>query len=239
MERQLDPAASAVLVRTLAGLGVAVHLDALAAVGGRADDDGVTLRPGRRRRADAPTCSCSPAACGRDRAGPRGRAGRRARHRRRRPAAHQRPGASPRSATAPSTTASVVRPGRAGLGAGRGSSPQVLTGADPLARYRPLPGGHPAQGGRHRPGRDGRARAGRRRVEELSFADPARGTYAKLRHRAATGWPARSCSATTRRVGTVIQLFDRGAPVPADRRALLLGRAVGGAGRDAGRDRRR
>ena len=28
-------------------------------------------------------------------------------------------------------------------------------------------------------------------------------------------------------VGTVIQLFDRGAAVPADRRSLLLGRAVG------------
>ena len=36
-------------------------------------------------------------------------------------------------------------------------------------------------------------------------------------------------------VGTVIQLFDRGAPVPADRRSLLLGRALGAAPARAGR----
>src|SRR5256885_15362305 len=41
MERQLDPAASAVLVRTLNGLGVTVHLDA-ATTRGAADAGGVT-----------------------------------------------------------------------------------------------------------------------------------------------------------------------------------------------------
>ena len=71
-----------------------------------------------------------------------------------------------------------------------------------------------------RPGADGH-------TEELSFADPARGTYARLLIR-----DDRLAGAImlgdNPAIGTVIQLFDRGGPVPADRRALLLGRAVGG-----------
>lgn len=105
---------------------------------------------------------------------------------------------------------------------------QVLTGADPTARYRPLPTvtrlkaagidlaamgqpvAEPATGG----------------YEELSFTDAARGTYAKILldgDRLAGAIMLGDNPA----VGTIIQLFDRGAPVPSDRRALLLGRALG------------
>ncbi|WP_269746727.1 FAD-dependent oxidoreductase [Catenuloplanes japonicus] len=64
--------------------------------------------------------------------------------------------------------------------------------------------------------------------EELTFSDPARGTYARLcidGDRLAGAVMLGDNPA----VGTVIQLFDRGTPVPGDRRALLLGRALGSA----------
>jgi assimilatory nitrate reductase electron transfer subunit len=63
-------------------------------------------------------------------------------------------------------------------------------------------------------------------AEELSFADPVRGTYAKLTivGERLTGAIMLGDNPS---VGAVIQLFDRGAPVPVDRRALLLGRAIG------------
>jgi assimilatory nitrate reductase electron transfer subunit len=67
------------------------------------------------------------------------------------------------------------------------------------------------------------------RCEELTFADPARGTYARLRitDDRLTGAILLGDNPA---VGTVIQLFDRGSPVPVDRRALLLGRAADGPG---------
>ena len=103
---------------------------------------------------------------------------------------------SSRSATAPSTTASSVgwsrRPGTR-----RRVVADVLTGVRPLARYRPRAAGDPAQGDRDRPRRDGRRRPAHD-GDAVTFADPARGTYAKLRHPATTGWPAPSCWATTR-----------------------------------------
>jgi assimilatory nitrate reductase electron transfer subunit len=63
-------------------------------------------------------------------------------------------------------------------------------------------------------------------AEVVSFADPARGTYARLvvRDGRIAGAVLLGDNPT---VGTVIQLFDRDAPVPVDRRSLLLGRAVG------------
>ncbi|HEU4424148.1 MAG TPA: FAD-dependent oxidoreductase, partial [Pilimelia sp.] len=59
MERQLDNGASAVLVRTLAGLGIAAHLDAQA-VSVAADATGVTLTSadGRDWRADLLVVAC-------------------------------------------------------------------------------------------------------------------------------------------------------------------------------------
>jgi assimilatory nitrate reductase electron transfer subunit len=63
-------------------------------------------------------------------------------------------------------------------------------------------------------------------AEVLSFADPTRGTYAKLvvREDRLAGAVMLGDNPS---VGTVVQLFDRGGHVPADRRSLLLGRAVG------------
>lgn len=110
---------------------------------------------------------------------------------------------------------------------------RIVSGVEPLAAYHPTPvvtrlkangidlaamgslaASHPSDG----------ARAG---DEDLRFADPARGTYARLQIRddqlqAAVLLGDNPC------VGQIIQLFDRGAPVPADRRALLLGRSLGG-----------
>ena len=63
--------------------------------------------------------------------------------------------------------------------------------------------------------------------EDLSFADPARGTYVRLliRDDRVAGAVMLGDNPS---VGRVIQLFDRRATVPVDRRALLLGRAIGG-----------
>lgn len=63
--------------------------------------------------------------------------------------------------------------------------------------------------------------------EELSFADPVRGTYARLliRDDRVAGAVLLGDNPS---VGQVIQLFDRRATVPSDRRSLLLGRAIGG-----------
>jgi assimilatory nitrate reductase electron transfer subunit len=65
-------------------------------------------------------------------------------------------------------------------------------------------------------------------AEVVSFADPARGTYARLviRDNRIAGAVLLGDNPT---VGTVVQLYDRDAEVPADRRSLLLGRALGGA----------
>src|SRR5206468_11450921 len=62
--------------------------------------------------------------------------------------------------------------------------------------------------------------------ELLTFADPSRGTYAKLLVRD-NRLAGAIMLGDNPAVGTVIQLFDRGTPVPADRRSLLLGRASG------------
>ncbi|TCB97462.1 NAD(P)/FAD-dependent oxidoreductase [Micromonospora zingiberis] len=223
MERQLDAVAGEMLAGTLAGLGVTTHL-AVAPVAVAADATGVrlTLSDGRSLAADLLVLACGvrPDTALAEAAGltvrrgvlvddrlhtndPRISAiGDCAQH-----------GAAPTGLVAPAwAQARVVA--------------QLLTGEDSLARYRPRPVvtrlkaagidlaamGDPAGG----PG------------EELTFADPARGTYARLRihdERLA----AAILLGDNPSVGTVIQLFDRGHPVPADRRSLLLGRAVGGA----------
>jgi assimilatory nitrate reductase electron transfer subunit len=104
---------------------------------------------------------------------------------------------------------------------------QVLAGADPLARYRPLPTVTRLKASGIDLAAMGEPTPAGTAYEELSFTDPARGTYAKLildGDRLAGAIMLGDNPA----VGTVIQLFDRGAPVPSDRRALLLGRALGG-----------
>jgi assimilatory nitrate reductase electron transfer subunit len=61
--------------------------------------------------------------------------------------------------------------------------------------------------------------------ETVTFADPGRGTYAKLvvRGDRLVGAIMLGDNPT---VGSVIQLVDHGTPLPADRRSLLLGRAT-------------
>ncbi|EEP71702.1 FAD-dependent pyridine nucleotide-disulphide oxidoreductase [Micromonospora sp. ATCC 39149] len=228
MERQLDPAAGAVLAGTLAGLGVRTRL-AASATGLTADAHGVRLdlSDGSSLTADLLVLSCGvrpdtalAAAAGLtvergvvvdDRlrtSDPRVSAiGDCAQH-----------GATPSGLVAPAwAQARVVA--------------QLLSGVDPHAAYRPRPAvtrlkaagidlaamGDAAEGDR----------AGDEPVEELTFADPARGTYARLRIRdeRLTGAILLGDNPA---IGTVVQLFDRGAPVPSDRRALLLGRTLGG-----------
>ncbi|GAA0387976.1 FAD-dependent oxidoreductase [Micromonospora gifhornensis] len=223
MERQLDAVAGEILAGTLAELGVTTHL-AVTPTGLTADACGVrlSLSDGRTLDADLLVLAC---------------------------------GVRPDTALAEAAGLTVDRgvlvddrlrtsdPRISAIGdcAQHGTAPtglvapawaqarvvaQLLTGQDPQARYHPRPVvtrlkaagidlaamGDPTSG----PG------------EELTFADPARGTYARLRihdERLA----AAILLGDNPSVGTVIQLFDRGHPVPTDRRALLLGRAVGGA----------
>ncbi|MEU4566753.1 FAD-dependent oxidoreductase [Micromonospora sp. NPDC023956] len=228
MERQLDPAAGAVLADTLARLGVRTHLGVSAT--------GVAAGPGRVRLdlADGRTLDGDllVLACG------------------------VRPDTALASAAGLTVERGVVVDDRlrtddphvsaigdcaqhdgvvGGLVAPAWAQARVvarlLTGEDTLDRYRPPPGvtrlkaagidlaamGELPSGS---PGTAGRC-------EELTFADPARGTYARLRivDDRLTGAILLGDNPS---VGTVIQLFDRGGPVPADRRALLLGRTVDG-----------
>jgi assimilatory nitrate reductase electron transfer subunit len=224
MDRQLDAAAGAVLARTLARIGIATHLDVTAeAVTAGADGVAVRLAGGERLRADLLVLACG-----------------------------VRPETSLARAAGLAVDQAVVVDERmrtsdprifaigdcaqydgvvSGLVAPAWDQArvvaQVLAGDDPAARYRPTRPvtrlkaagidlaamGHPAPVEDHQ--------------EELSFADPARGTYAKLvidGDRLAGAIMLGDNPA----IGTVIQLFDRGAPIPTDRRALLLGRAIGG-----------
>ncbi|WP_433313158.1 FAD-dependent oxidoreductase [Micromonospora sp. CA-269861] len=225
MERQLDPAAGAVLAGTLAGFGVTVQLG-VSATGVAADASGVRLdlADGRSIHADLLVLSCGvrPDTALAQAAGLTVRRG---------VVVDDRLRTSDRSISAIGDCAEhdgVLT----GLVAPAWAQAQVLadvlTGTEPLARYRPRPVvtrlkaagidlasmGDAAVGG---PG------------EELTFADPTRGTYARLRIR-----DERLIGAIllgdNPAVGTVIQLFDRGQPVPSDRRALLLGRALGAVG---------
>lgn len=101
----------------------------------------------------------------------------------------------------------------------------VVSGVRPLARYRPAPavtrlkaagvdlatmGESAADGG-----------------DALTFHDPRGGTYAKLVVRG-DRLAGAILLGDNPSVGTVIQLFDRGGPLPADLRSLLLGRPVAG-----------
>ncbi|MGS2613742.1 FAD-dependent oxidoreductase [Micromonospora sp. LZ34] len=222
MERQLDPAGAAVLADTLAGLGVTTHL-AVAATGLAADADEVrlALADGRALTADLLVLSCGvrPDTTLAAAAGLAVDRGVLVDDRLR--TSDRRISAIGDCAQHDGTLTGLVAPAWAQARV----VAQVLTGEDPLARYRPRPVvtrlkaagidlaamGDPDGGG---PG------------EELTFADPARGTYARLRIRdeRLTGAILLGDNPA---VGTVIQLFDRGQPVPADRRSLLLGRAFG------------
>jgi assimilatory nitrate reductase electron transfer subunit len=222
MERQLDPSASAVLVSTLDKLGIAVELDA-ATVAVSPERDGVAavLADGRRCRAGLLVVACGvrPETALAERAGlavERGIV-----------VDDQLRTSDPDvfaigdCAQHGGTVAGLVAPAweQARVVA------DVISGVRPLARYRPCPPvtrlkaagidlaalGESANGG----------------GEQVTYADPARGTYAKLvvRDNRLAGAIMLGDNPT---VGTVIQLFDRGAPLPADLRGLLLGRTLDG-----------
>ncbi|MER7458106.1 FAD-dependent oxidoreductase [Micromonospora sp. NPDC126480] len=224
MERQLDPPGAAVLARTLAGLGVTTHL-AVSATGVVADRHGVRLdlSDGRSLDADLLVLSCGV----RPETGLAAAAGLAVE---RGVLVDDRLRTSDRCVSAigdcaqhDGTLTGLVAPAWAQARV----LAQVLGGADPLARYRPKPvvtrlkaaGIDLAAMGD--PGGDGPG-------EELTFTDPARGTYARLRIHDER-LTAAILLGDNPAVGTVIQLFDRGQPVPADRRSLLLGRSFGAA----------
>ena len=221
MERQLDPTASAVLIRILGELGVTVHLSA-ATTAVSADEDGVRvhLADGQQLTADLFVVAC---------------------------------GTRPETALARAAGLAVERgivvddqlrtsdpaifaigdcAQHAGVVGGLVAPAweqarvvaELVTGAEPAARYRPTPpvtrlkaSGIDLAAMGASTDHDG---------ELLTFADPARGTYAKLlvRDNRVAGAIMLGDNPA---VGAVIQLFDRGSPVPPDRRTLLLGRAHG------------
>ncbi|MFR9774706.1 FAD-dependent oxidoreductase [Micromonospora sp. MS34] len=231
MERQLDPAAGTVLASTLAGLGVRTAL-AVPAVAVAADRDRIRLdlADGRSLTADLLVLSCGvrpDTALAAD-AGLAVDRGVVVDDRMR--TSDRRISAIGDCAQHDGTLTGLVAPAWAQARV----VADVLAGADPLARYQPRPavtrlkaaGIDLAAMGDATDAAPADATDAATPVEELTFADPARGTYARLRIRdeRLTGAILLGDNPA---VGMVVQLFDRGAPVPADRRSLLLGRAFG------------
>lgn len=225
MERQLDPTAGGVLAGTLAGLGVTIQL-AVPATGVAADAAGVRLdlADGRSLRADLLVLSCGvrPDTALAQAAGLIVRRG---------VVVDDRLRTDDRSISAIGDCAEhdgVLTGLVAPAWAQARVLADVLTGTDPLARYRPRPVVTRLKAAGIDLAAMGDA-VGGGPDEELTFNDPTRGTYARLRIR-----DERLIGAIllgdNPAVGTVIQLFDRGHPVPTDRRALLLGRALGAVG---------
>ncbi|WBB74484.1 FAD-dependent oxidoreductase [Micromonospora sp. WMMD1128] len=231
MDRQLDPAAGTVLAGTLAGLGVRVRLG-VTATGVTTDGDGVWLHldAGAPLAADLLVLCCGvrPDTALARAAGLTVDRGVVVDDRMR--TSDRRISAIGDCAQHGGALTGLVAPAWAQARV----VADVLTGAGPLVHYRPRPvvtrlkaaGIDLAAMGDMAGAPAGNGPAGDGAVEELTFADPARGTYARLRIRdeRLTGAILLGDNPA---VGTVVQLFDRGAPVPADRRSLLLGRAVG------------
>ena len=234
MERQLDPAAGAVLAGTLAGLGVARP------AGGAGD------RRGRRRRRrpastwptagrSTPTCWCSPAAYARTPRSPR-------------PpglavaaASWWTTGCAPatrrsrRSATAPSTTDRATAWSRP-PGSRPAWSPTCSPAADPLARYRRSPAGDPAQGRRASTWPRWATRPATDRGEELTLRRPGpghlRASCVIQRRAAGRRDPARR-QPGGRHGHPALRPGAAGAGATAA--ALLLGRALGAVAATPGR----
>jgi assimilatory nitrate reductase electron transfer subunit len=219
MERQLDPGASAVLVDTLTRLGITTHLEA-AATGVVTETDRVGLRLGDGQ---VLTADLLVVACG---VRPETRLAVEA-------------GLAVNRGVLVDDRLSTSDPAISAIGdcAEFGRSPsglvapaweqarvlaRVLTG-DPDARYRPPPPVTRLKADGIDLAAMGSLDAG---TEQLTFADPSRGTYARLAIDA-DRLAGAVLLGDNPAVGTVIQLFDRGAPVPSDRRTLLLGRAFG------------
>jgi assimilatory nitrate reductase electron transfer subunit len=222
MERQLDPPAGAVLTATLGRLGVTVEVDA-ATVAVEADAERVEalLADGRRLAADllvvatgvrASTALAERAGLGVDRG----------------ILVDDRLRTTDRHVFAIGDCAQHAGV-LSGLVAPAWDQARVVadivTGIRPLARYVPRP---PVT----RLKAAGIDLATMGVVDDdraVTFADPVRGTYAKLviRDDRLAGAIMLGDNPS---VATVIQLFDRGGRVPADPRALLFGRLADGAG---------
>jgi assimilatory nitrate reductase electron transfer subunit len=222
MERQLDPPAGAVLANTLAALGVRVELDA-ATVAVEPGPDGVVAvrHDGRRLTANLFVVACGVRAETdlAERAGLAVERGVLVDDRLR--TTDPRIFAIGDCAQHAGTVGGLVAPAWAQARV----VADVLTGHRPLARYRAGPPVTRLKAA----GIDLAALGDSAAVdgEHVTFADPVRGTYAKLvvRDNRLAGAIMLGDNPT---VGTVIQLFDRGGPLPADLRTLLLGRAAGG-----------
>jgi assimilatory nitrate reductase electron transfer subunit len=222
MERQLDPGASSLLVSTLEALGVRVELGvATTAVEPAGGEIEAVLSDGRRLPADLFVVACGV----RPETGLAERAGL---------AVDRAILVDDRMRTSDSRVFAVGDCAEhAGVVGGLVApaweqariAADVITGVRPLARYRPRPpvtrlkaagidlatmGDSTVSGG-----------------DQVTFVDSARRTYAKLvvRDGRLAGAIMLGDNPT---VGSVIQLFDRAAPLPPDPRALLLGRAIGG-----------
>jgi assimilatory nitrate reductase electron transfer subunit len=224
MERQLDPAAGALLVATLAGLGVAVELDALTtAVGSTMEGVVAVLADGRRLSADLLV-----AACGiRPETGIAADAGL---------AIDRGIVVDDQLRTTDRRIHAIGDCAQHGGEVGGLVAPawdqarvvaDLVTGVDPAARYSPRPVVTRLKAS----GVDLAAMGdstGDPCADTVTFSDPRRGTYAKLvvREDRLAGAILLGDHPS---VGAVIQLFDRGGPV-ADPRTLLLGRPVATSG---------
>jgi assimilatory nitrate reductase electron transfer subunit len=223
MERQLDPPASAVLAASLEPLGVGVELDA-ATTRLICDDDSVeaVLGDGRRLRAElfVVACGVRPETALADTAGLAVERGVVVDDRLR--TSDPRIFALGDCAQHDGVVTGLVAPAweQARVVA------DVITGTRPLARYLP----RPAVVRLKAAGIDLAALGDSTHLggDQLTFADPAGGTYAKLvvRDQRLAGAIMLGDNPS---VGTVIQLFDRGGPLPGDVRSLLLGRVAPGA----------
>jgi len=232
MERQLDPGASAVLVRTLTDLGIGVHLGASAtavrATGGRVT---LGLADGRELTADLLVIACGvrPETTLAAAAGLRVGRGILVDDRLRTSDRHI--SAIGDCAEHGGLVSGLVAPAweQARIVA------RILTGVQPLARYRPVPAVTRLKAA----GIDLAAMGPPEATddEQVCFADPARRTYARLVIRG-DRLAGAIMLGDNPAIGQVIQLFDRGGALPADRRALLLGRAaaVGTAGAPSASD---
>jgi assimilatory nitrate reductase electron transfer subunit len=230
MERQLDPGAGHVLARTMRELGVHVRLNATASR--YVEGDGLKLDDGGHVAADlvvvaAGVCPDTTVARGCGLAVERGVLVDDALR-----TSDARVHAIGDCAQHPRTAAGLVQPAweQAGVLA------DLLTGTDVAARYRGTP---PVTRLKARgvdlaaigatPHTDTDADE---RTEVVCVTDPARGRYAKLVVR-----DDRIAGAILLGVpdaaATITQLYDRGASVPTDRVALLLGRALPPAPTDA------
>ncbi|WP_117211601.1 FAD-dependent oxidoreductase [Allorhizocola rhizosphaerae] len=217
MERQLDPGASRVLERTLGELGIKVHLNAMAT--SISDERNLHLDDGRVLTADLIVVACGvrPETELAVKAGLKVDRG---------IVVDERLRTSDRFISAIGDCAQLGNE-VGGLVAPAWEQARVVAQqltSDPLAVYQPQPPITRLKAS----GIDLAAMGTLQGDDEVLFADPARGTYARvlISGDRVTGAVMLGDNPA---VGQVIQIFDRKLPLPLDRRTLLLGRGGGSA----------